>query len=257
MPIIYADAKDGTIKNVNRPSYATAREGTTGTVVDGLGKDTEIIRAEETTSRGRTYYHITRSFYAFDVSSITATVSSVELNIHGYTNDSYGGGLIVVRSDAFGGDTMAASIDALVTGDFNGIHGWDGSSAMNAYGQATAWSSSWNTSAWNTSPTSGYNTIPLTSASVVVTQDWIFLAIVDYSYDYLKVSPPGSWPSNQDNRIGGFFTDQTGTNRDPYLDITYDVSHGYAHSVNTVVGAAIGKVNTTLRDNINKINTIQ
>ena len=252
MPIIYADSSDGLIHRPNRSTFTDAREGATGTVDDSVTWSTNTIRAEETTSRGRTYYHVGRSFYAFDVSSITTTVDSVSLNIYGYSNNSYPGGLIVVRSDAFGGDGLTA----LATGDFNAIHGWDGTSGMGAYGQATAWSSNWNTNAWSTS---GYNSIPLTSATqtVVVTQDYILIAIVDYSYDYLKVSPPGSWPSNQDNSIGGYYTDETGTSKDPYLDITYDVSHGYAHSVNTVVGAAIGKVNTTLRDNINKINTIQ
>jgi hypothetical protein len=254
MPIIYADAKDGLIHRPNRSTFTDAREGTTGTVSDSIAYSTNTIRAEETSSRGRTYYHIGRSFYAFDVSSVTTAVSSIDLKIHGFSNNSYPGGLIVVRSDAFGGDTMAASIDALVSGDFNAIHGWDGASGMGAYGQATAWSGSFSTGTWSTS---GYNTIPLTSAvqTVAVTQDWIFLAIVDYSYDYSKVTPPGSWPSNQDNRIGGYYADGTGTSKDPYLDITLG-THGYPHYVNTVGGVNIDKVNTTLRGNIVKINTV-
>ena len=150
---------------------------------------------------------------------------------------------MVVRSDAFGGDGATA----LATADFNAIHGWHGSSSMS--GQATAWSSGFATSGWSTS---GYNTIPLNSTGVTAVNNftgYILIAVVDLTYDFLKAGPPSP------NYIGGYYSNNTGTSKDPHLDITLS-SSDYGHDVITVAATSIGKVNAVATASIGKINTV-
>jgi hypothetical protein len=186
-------------------------------------------------------YYVARSFYAFDVSSISS-VTAVTLKIYGESDNGDGEGIIVLRSTAFGGDGASA----LAAADFNNIHGWDGSSAMS--GQVTEYSSVYPTSLWNTS---GYNGITLDQnsiGSVIESNNYLLLAVVDHKYDYLKASPPSP------NYIGAYYSDESVFAKRPHLVITE--SAGYGHEVNTVAAASIGKVNTVATANIGKINTV-
>lgn len=244
MPIIYADTSDGVIRKTGQSTYNNAREATFGSVTDSAASSTLVEASYYPSRRGGITYSVSRSFYAFDISSISAC-SAVTLNIHGRTDRSSDDGIIVVRSTAFGGDGATA----LASGDFDAIHGWN-STQGSMIGAATPYSSAFPTSSWSST---GYNSITLDQNSITsiiasASNNYILLAVVDFAYDYSKVGPP------QGNSISAYFSNNAGFSKDPYLDITTG-SHG-GFNVNTVVNAAIGGINTVSGVNIGKINTV-
>jgi hypothetical protein len=77
----------------------------------------------------------------------------------------------------------------------------------------------------------------------------IVIVLTDYLLDGRNTAPTsnGTW------NIGGYYTDHTGTDRDPYISYTLA---GYGHEVNTIAASSIGKVNTVESGSIEKINTV-
>jgi len=242
MAVIYADTSDGVIFKNSALNFNTARSSATGIPTTGGASSSYFVRADYAASRrGGTVHYVARSFYAFDVSSITS-VTAVTLKIYGSSDNGDGEGIIVLRSTAFGGNGASA----LAAADFNNIHGWDGSSAMS--GQVTEYSSVYPTSLWNTS---GYNGITLDQnsiGSVIESNNYLLLAVVDHKYDYLKASPPSP------NHIGAYYSDESVSTKRPHLVITEGA--GYGHEVNTVAAASIGKINTVATASIGKIITV-
>lgn len=99
-----------TIINANRGGTSTGQNSTFNTcrqtaasATDGNFNNSQAISYIFSAGRGRGggTHQITRSFFHFDVSAITGTVSSLTLNIVGATNTS--SDLIVLKSTAFGG----------------------------------------------------------------------------------------------------------------------------------------------------------
>ena len=108
--------------------------------------------------------------------------------------------------------------------------------------------------------TSGYNSLPLSGSAetAINNNNYLLVCIVDYTYDYLGAQPydnNGIGTGSLANRVGLYFTDTSGVNYDPYLDITVQAS-GYGHNLNSVSAANIGKVNIVATADIAKINTL-
>ncbi len=249
MPFIYADSTDGVI-SASGSTYTAARHATTGSVSASSSNNLYAVRAASISGRGGGLtYRFARSFFAFNVSSVT-NCSAVSLNLGGYSSAGAGGGIVVMRSDAFGHD----STDDLDSDNYDAIVNWNGTDAMtgaDAYSSAPAI----NPASWSTS---SYNTIPLgsTAENVINNNDYIVMCVVDYTYDYLKADPvdPGFGSGALANNVGLHFMEQAGNKR-PYLDITVPVS-GFGHNVNGVLAANIGKVNSVATASIGKINLV-
>ena len=249
MPLIYADASDGFI-SASGSSATTARHASSGTLDSTARAGAYAVRAASLSGRGGGLtYRYARSFFYFDVSSIS-DCTSVTLNLSGYISGGSGGGIVIMASTAFGGDGGTA----LAAGDYDLIKSWDGSSDMTG---ATKFSSApaINPAVW---VLNSNNAIPLnaTAEATINNNNYILMCVVDYTYDYLKADPVSGGPGlglALANNVGLFFSNYSGTSRDPYLNITLS---GYGHDVNGVAAANIGKVNSVATANIGKINSV-
>lgn len=135
-------------------------------------------------------YHIYRSFFDFDTSSLddSATITGTSLFIRGYNSNS--ADVIVIQSSQ-GVSLTVADFDAT---------DWTAYSS-----EKTGWSTAgWNEMVLNTA---GENAVSLTGHT--------YMALVQYDNDYLDSEPA----SAMDEKAGGYYADH-GTNK-PYLNITY------------------------------------
>tara|TARA_R110000822_G_C15226808_1_gene484917 strand:+ start:324 stop:1070 length:747 start_codon:yes stop_codon:yes gene_type:complete len=247
MPLIYADASDGFI-SASGSSYTAARHASSGLLNSTAGAHAYAVRAASQSGRGGgLVYNFTRSFFYFDVSSIS-DCTSVTLNLNGYSSGGSGGGIVVMASEAFGGDGGTA----LAAGDYDLIKSWDGSSDMTGATKFSA-APAMNPAGW---VLNSNNVIPLNATAEVTinNNNYILMCVVDYTYDYLKANPvSGKFGLALANNVGLHFLDYSGTSRDPYLNITLS---GYGHDVNGVAAANIGKVNSVATASIGKINSV-
>ena len=161
-------------------------------------------------------------------------MTAVTLKIRGLT---YGtSDVIVVKSNAFGGDGSAA----LAHGDFDAMPGWtDGASQS---GNVTDYSSE--VSTWSTS---GYNDITLNSTAKTDIQnnDAFIVCLMDYDYDYTNNAISSGYVIT-----GGYFADDS--SYPPQLE--YEVAaSGYGHSVSGVASGSISNVKGVATANISKV----
>ena len=242
MADLYSSNSDGYIHSDTQSSWAAARDITSGATPDINDTATSYpIRSSRFSSRGGSdTYRVSRSFMWFDTSGITGTVSAATIKIRGYSQSS--GTIIAVKSTAFGGDGGTA----LAAGDIDAMPGW--TTGASAAGNVTNYSSQV-TSGWSTS---GYNNLSGTSAlgSDMQNNNVVIICLMDYTYDYLNSAPT----ANQTKAVGHYWTDYSGTSRDPYIE--YTLATGYANSVNGVASANIGKVMGVATANISKVNGI-
>ena len=119
----------------------------------------------------RRSYSIYRSFFCFDTSDITSTISSATFGVRGSTNSS--ADTIIVKSDAFGGDCGTT----LANGDYNNLD------------FTTPYSSE--RTSWNTN--SSYNDFTLNSTALldVKNNNSFTLALIEHDYDYSNVDGRG------------------------------------------------------------------
>ena len=243
MPNLYSNNNDGYITSSNVPSWAGARDDTSGSANTGTTVASSFTAAGRFASRGGgNTYMVSRSFMYFDTSGITGTVSAATIKIRGYGyND---GSIIAVKSDAFGGDGGTA----LANTDLNNIVGYSTGSSL--AGNATDYSNSITGSSWSRS---GYNDLTGTSdlRADMQNNNVVIICFMDYTNDYLN-SAVGS---NVYLNYGAYMTNYTGTSRDPYIEYTV-ASTGYANNVNGVALANIGKINGVATASIEKVNGI-
>ena len=202
MAISYANSADGYITKANQTTWAAARDATSGSAKSSTATNTTFaIRSDRATGRGGGYaYTVARSFLYFNTSLISSTVDSATLNIRGVGSSA--ADVIAVKSNS--------DIDTLDLVDFDAIVGWnssgvDNESNVTKYSNEVTWS------------TSGYNSITLTSDALsdMEDDDTLYVCIMSYDYDLKNVAPTSSgiWS-------GMYYTDNTGTSLDPYIDYT-------------------------------------
>tara|TARA_R110002020_G_scaffold102635_1_gene240869 strand:- start:3690 stop:4340 length:651 start_codon:yes stop_codon:yes gene_type:complete len=207
MPIIYSDTEDGFVLMSNS-NWALARDAGTGSSFSSTGTGTAFaVRADVSAGRGGTTYFITRSFFEFNTSAIKSNVLRATLNIRGQTN----GAADVIAVKASQGSSLS-------TADFDAIVGWstsgtDGSGGGDNRDNVTNYSNEIET--WSTS---GYNNIDLTSIAKtdMLADDALYVCIMEYDHDLKDVAPTGT------NRTGVYYTNYTGTSRDPYIEYELD-----------------------------------
>tara|TARA_R110000824_G_scaffold124573_1_gene283185 strand:+ start:198 stop:893 length:696 start_codon:yes stop_codon:yes gene_type:complete len=228
MPTIYAATTDNDIYGPNT-SWASARgdDGTYSTLGNASGTyESYGAGAFKFASRGGgSNYRVHRSFFHFDTSGITDTLSAGTLKIY-FESDVGDANIIVVKSDAFTGGS-----DVLVAADFNNLD------------FSTAYSSEVDTTA------TGLKSITLNAAALadIKDNDDFKFAIINYDYDKLNTAPS----STVYNYVRIYYSDYTGTTRDPQID--YTVVTGYANHVTGVATGNIGKVNGIATASIEKV----
>ena len=199
-------AMDGFVSSV--PDWSTARTATSGNTYSSTTTTNSVgTAAAKVVGRGGTVYIIYRSFFFFDTSGITDNVGSATLKLMGY----YG-------TD---GDCMAlkstSDIETLGTADFNAIVGWstttDGSGGGDNESNVTKYSDEITT--WTSSGT--YNDITLNSNALadMKNDDTLYICLINYDHDLKDIAPTAFT-----NRNGMYYSNYTGTSRDPYIDYT-------------------------------------
>lgn len=153
-------------------------------------------------------YMIFRSFFYFDTSGITGTVTDVIANIYG---SSTSGSPEVCLQEGTQSATLAhADYDA-----FSGSY----------FGKLATWT------------TSGYNEITFDSAGKTYVENNLDgeckICGREYTHDYADSAPAGT------NWRGCWFADEEGTTKDPYLEITVS-SGGQTHEATCTDGLSIG-----------------
>ena len=236
MPSIYAASTDGYVYKAAAGTWSSIRDAGTGTVpATQPSRYFRAMRAFHNAGRGSDTYWVSRSFFAFDTSGVTATVSSATLKIYGFSSDD-AGGVIAVKATA---PDLSTDIAAA---DFDAITGFSTGNTMS--GNVTDYSSELAT--WTTS---GYNEITLNAQALsdMVSLDVLKICVVEHDHDYSN-----SAPSSADFDNGCYFTDNTGTSKDPYIDYTLAVGAEVA-KVSGVAEARISTVSGVANASIAKI----
>ena len=209
MATIYAHTNDGYVSRFNQSSWSNARANTAGTHVSSIGTTAPFgVSGYRAAARGGGYvFNIYRSFFFFDTSGISTDVDSATFKVYGFSQ--LGGDLIAVKSNS--------DIETLGTADFGSIVGWntttDGSGGGDNESNVTKYSAEIST--WSTS---GYNDITLNAQALADMRDddKIYICLINFDYDLKDVEPTGYTL----HRNGLYYTNYTGTSRDPYIDYT-------------------------------------
>ena len=211
MATIYAHTNDGYVGRNNQLSWSNARATTSGVGSSSTTNSSAIgTSAYRAAARGGGYvFNIYRSFFYFDTSGITEDLSEATFKVYGYNQG--GGDLIAVKSNS--------DIETLGTADFGSIVGWntttDGSGGGDNESNVTKYSAEIST--WSTS---GYNDITLNAQALADMRDddTIYICLINFDNDLKDIAPTG----NSSNQCGLYYTNYTGTSRDPYID--YDLA---------------------------------
>jgi len=246
MPTIYADNKDARIVS-SHDQWFRARDnvGGTMTAIPGHGESSAVAVCgyspfNKTISEFNTGddFNIVRSFYYFDFSSVSGTVVSATLSIHGLTNG--GVNCRIIKSTAFGGDGGTA----LATSDWTAIPGYNSGGTLS--GNVTDYSTE--ITSWNTS---GYNSFALNGAARndINNNGRLIVCLIDTEWDYPDTDPTGQLISGLQYN-GGYFSEEGGTSKDPKID--YVTVAGW-NEVNGVTKSNVQKVNGVSLANISRI----
>ena len=220
MPIIYADTTDGyTDTGLTTDSWVNIRNTLTASVANNAQSNWAYTMIAQNDSN--TDYRIARSFLAFDTSTITAAPSAAILKIRGYTLGS--ADVIAVKA------TAPDLTTGIATTDFSAIDGFSPGNTM--VGNATAYSSEvtpWyvNTAVYGgtVGPNDGFNFITLNAAALadMVSLDIFKVALVNYDYDYLNVTPSAGVVGHPDydGICGMNFSNNPTAGEKPFIDYT-------------------------------------
>ena len=218
-------SKWGHIVSSNYTTHAAARgasSGFTATVNPTTTQTSIAYRRFTARGRGNNFYQIRRSFYYFDTSGITGTVSSATLNIRGGTGSS---DVIVVASTAFSGDGSTN----IATSDYGNVA--FSTLESNAY---TSW-------------TNSNNSITLLAGARTKIQNnnAFIVAVLQYNNDQQNVDSIGNIEQ----------VNQTNFATTAYLDYAVTATSDIT-SLNGIARASIKSFNTITLANIDQINGI-
>ena len=188
-------ARSGTQTSWSAARDATSSANHTDYTTTQTDVDTAIAEAF-ISGRGGGSYVIHRSFFFFDTSGISNTVSSATLKLRFGTTREGSANAIVVASTAFGGDGGTALVD----GDFDALD----------FGTTY-------TSEIDTSNTSTYTSITLNASARADMQnnDVLIIALINHAYDYNNEPP-----EDANTKVKVTFADQTNTSTDPVIEYT-------------------------------------
>ena len=241
MADLYGNASDGIVYSSTESVWANARDDSSGIVTaTSDSANASFTAVSKFSSRGGgSTYRVYRSFIWFDTSGITGTVSAATIKVYGFSaND---GSVIAVKGTAFGGDGSSS----LAAGDLDAITGYSAGSSL--AGNATTYGPQILTSSWSTS---GYNDFTGTSdlRADMQNNDAVIICFMDYTNDYLNSAPGSTGALN----CGAYYTDNTGTSKDPYIEYTVAAA-GYGDTVIGVAPANIATVKGVATANVETV----
>ena len=225
MPDIFSNTNDGKVESGNLSSHAAARGASTGTAA-ASDTSTVGIKYFKTSGRGAATVNIARSFFFFDTSGVTGTVSSATLSIT-VGNNIGSVDIIPIKSDAFGGDGGTA----LANADFNNVD------------FSTPYASQ--TTDHPASETVTF-TLNATALTDIKNNNAFIVALLESDHDFSD-----SDPGDINKTLAIKFSEQSGTSSDPKL--SYTLATGYSHDIMGLAAASIGKVNTVATANVGKV----
>ena len=208
MPTKYSDypTADGYCYSSSTSNWTTARDATSANSVSSgsSASSSTVSSAQNPTRGGGSSWKIRRSFFKFDTSEISVAPSAATLKVYGSVGSLTSGDIMAVKS---------THSDTLAVADVDAITGWiagaDNEGNVTKYSaEITTWSSS------------GYNDIALTSAALsdMASLNLFKVCLIEYDYDLTNNEPPRAGGAGA--AVGMYFTDSTGTSKDPYLDYT-------------------------------------
>ena len=225
MPDIFSNTNDGKVESGNLSSHAAARGASTGTAA-ASDTSTVGIKYFKTSGRGAATVNIARSFFFFDTSGVTGTVSSATLSIT-VGNNIGSVDIIPIKSDAFGGDGGTA----LANADFNNVD------------FSTPYASQ--TTDHPASETVTF-TLNATALTDIKNNNAFIVALLESDQDFSD-----SEPGDINKTLAITFSETGGTSTDPKL--SYTLQTGYSHDIMAVSSANISTVNAVATANIEKI----
>ena len=159
-------------------------------------------------TKGGTDYFIRRTILIYDTSSITSTLSSASIDIHGFSQTSLD--VILVKAVVVGGVGAGYYNDIKGTDAATALGNTDGSGAGTLAGAGVDYSSE--VSTWSSS---GLNQISLNSLALtdIVGEDALQIIMMGYDADYLDIAPTGV------QSIGNWW-DESGSGTSPTLNFT-------------------------------------
>ncbi len=189
--------------------------------------------------RGGAAYSVVRSYFEFDLSSLSGTATSVDFKVF---SDNLG-------STATNGGTAYLVEATALAGN--------GNDRGNIFGTGTTLGN--NFGAFTISTTAGYHTLTLNSTGLAkvnnqIGSGTIAVGLIGY-YDFTNTAP-GNTASGNYNRFHVYYSEGTGTTKDPKLEIEGLTAAGYSHSVIGVTSANITSVNGVATANIGIINGV-
>ena len=187
--IAYSTTADGFVYKTNA-DWTVTRSAEIGTGVDS-SSSTDVYGQASLYSAG---YYIFRSFWFYSLVGISGTISAVTSNIYGFTNQESS---VTVQ--------LGTQSDTIGTVDFDAFSG--------SYYGNVAWDST------------KYNIISFNAQGIIDTTSALGgefkLCTREKTYDYDSADPGENFYQN-----GVYYSNNTGTDKDPYLEITTGAAAG-------------------------------
>lgn len=206
--------------NFNTPNWSALRNASQGNITNTYSSTTNVacaIQVDFSSGRFGSSGLLNRTFLFFDFSSISGTITNVQLSIPGVSNSS--SGVIIVQASAWGG---SGGTTALTNSDFSNVSfGTNYSSCKNIWSITTM---SPNIFSLNT-----------TGISAANTNRYLNVALINCLYDN-----SGTTPSSGTSECSGIRFKSTST---PCLATVTSVAAGYGNEVNGVSSSNIAFVN--------------
>ena len=214
MPNIYSATNDGVVGALSSTDAATCRgdASTSGGFSVFTFSSAPGIKNNKS-ARGGGMWFCHRSYFTFVLTGESGTVDSCNLVV--YADNTSSGG---VSSDHSRIIAVEATPLAVSAADYGNCFS-SGSTLGTTMSGATA-----------VSTTAGYHTIPITgdtsTGGIKVINDDIGsgkvdICLMDYTWDYLNADVGATYGTSDYVQHSVYYTEYTGTSRDPYLDITY------------------------------------
>jgi len=208
-------------------SWATTRAGG-GDGVSVIAATTWGVVGYEAASTENLWGSLRKSGYTMTVTRGAedlpegATISAAVFSIYGYSKDDLTSSTPDINVYSF----APATANSIVAGDFDSL-------GTTAYSSTIAYAD-WNTSAYNnfTLNSTGISAIPSSTG-------YFKIGARNANHDVANSAP--NWVSGQYSGLGGYFSDQAGTDNDPKLVVTYTeaVAESGTNSRITLLGVGI------------------
>ena len=233
MSTVYSKTNDVWVNN-QKGAWADCRNDDDGNLIDGDHDDTNSgfgVYYAYSSGRGGAAYYLRRSYFEFDLSGISGTVTAATFYV-------YSDKLTETNSNNNARLCASAAIPAAPGGNTDSNACFGKVDLTEAHSDAFA-----------ISTTLGYHSVAINSDgltainSAVGSGDYTLCLLADG--DYANTAPTAV------TRIQIYYANYTGTSRDPYLSLT--ISTGYGNKVIGVAAANIGKVNGVATANIEKV----